>query len=92
MEASEDPYDNLEELSVYLHENTNATGVYIGKLEHPFKDIPDNADENAHLDKDSPEVIKFIFSNIDHRTKVVGTSLKPGQGITHNVFTEDFTA
>ena len=76
---------------MYLHENTNATGCYIGKLEYPFKEIPEDADENAHLDTESPEIIKFIFSNIDHRTKVVGTNLKPGQGITHNVFAPDFT-
>lgn len=91
MFASEDPYDNLEELAVYLHENTNATGCYIGKLEYPFKEIAEDAGENDHLDTESPEIIKFVFSNIDHRTKVVGTSLKPGQGITHNVFSEEFT-
>lgn len=90
MYASEDPFDNLEELSVYLHENTGATGVYIGKLEHPFKEIGDDADESAHLNTDSPEIIKFLFSNEDHRAKVVGTSLKPGQGITHGVFDESF--
>ena len=89
--ASEDPYDNLEDLSVYLHENIKATGCYIGKLEYPFKEIPEDANENAHLDMESPEIIKFIFSNSDHRSKVVGTSLSPGQGITHNVFSEDFT-
>jgi hypothetical protein len=53
--ATEDPYDNLEDLSVYLHENTNATGCYIGKLEYPFKDIREDADENEHLDTASPE-------------------------------------
>ena len=42
-----------------MHENTNATGVYIGKLEHPFKEIAEDADEKAHLDTDSPEIIKF---------------------------------
>ena len=74
-----------------MHENTKATGCYIGKLEYPFKEIPEDATENAHLDTESPEIIKFIFSNSDHRSKVVGTSLKPGQGITHDVFSEEFT-
>lgn len=74
-----------------MHENTNATGCYIGKLEYPYKEIAEDAGENDHLDTESPEIIKFIFSNIDHRSKVCGTSLKPGQGITHNVFTEEFT-
>lgn len=67
----------MEELAAFIHENINATGVYIGKLEHPFKPIAEDADEKAHLDLHNPEIIKFKFSNIDHRVIVVGTNLKP---------------
>ena len=88
---SSDPYDNLEELAMYLHENIGATGVYVGQLEKPFIPIAEDAGEKAHIDEAQPEIIKFKFSNTDHRTIVCGTNLKPGQGITHDVFNEEFT-
>jgi len=48
---SSDPYDNLEELAMYLHENLGATGAYVGQLEKPFINIAEDADEKAHIDE-----------------------------------------
>jgi len=39
LDKSEDLSDNLDELAVFLKEFTGATGVYIGKLVKPRKDI-----------------------------------------------------
>ena len=37
LELSEDPYDYLNQLAEFIHENVGSTGTYIGELEHPFK-------------------------------------------------------
>jgi hypothetical protein len=88
---SEDPFDNLGEFAEYLHRNVGSTGVYIGQLEAPFKNIAEDADEEAHLDKNSPEVIKYKFANADHKELMVGTKLEPNHGLTHKVFSEEVT-
>lgn len=75
LEKSEDPFDNLEGLAQHIHNNTGSTGVYIGQLEPPLLKIKDDADEDAHLDKHSPEVIKFKFANSDHKELTAGTIL-----------------
>jgi len=66
LSKSEDPYDNLGEFAQYIQNNMGSTGVYIGQLEPPLKKIADDADEDAHLDRDKPEIIKFKFANDDH--------------------------
>jgi hypothetical protein len=53
----------LNQLAEFIHENVGSTGTYIGELEHPFKQINEDADEYAHIDKLNPEVIKFKFSS-----------------------------
>ena len=58
--------DNLTELCEYLHKNIKSTGVYIGKLEPKMKAIKDDDDDNAHIDADAPEVLKFKHANEDH--------------------------
>lgn len=68
------------------------TGAYIGQLEPPHKSIEEDADEEAHIDLSNPPIIKFKFANSDHQDLVVGTSLKPGQGVSHDVFAESVTA
>jgi len=80
---SEDPFDNLGDFAEYLHKNIGSTGVYIGQLEPPFKEIPEDADDEAHLDKSKPDIIKFKFANEDHTNLIVGTHLEPSEGITH---------
>lgn len=74
-----------------MHRNMGSTGVYIGQLEAPFKAIVEDADEDAHLDKASPEIIKFKFANSDHQSLVVGTNLEPSEGLSHSVFDEEVT-
>ena len=88
---SEDPVDNLEALAQHIHDNIGSTGVYIGQLEPPLLKIEEDADETAHLDTTNPEVIKFKFANSDHKDLITSTILQPGQGICHEVFTEEMT-
>lgn len=49
--------DHLDELANFLKEFTNATGVYIGKLIRPLKQIKDEDDDRAHIDDENPKVI-----------------------------------
>lgn len=91
LEASEDPFDNLGGLAQHIHDNIGSTGVYIGQLEPKLRKIADDADELAHLDIDNPEIIKFKFANSDHKDLIVGTNLKKGQGISHDVFKDEIT-
>lgn len=55
--------DNLGAFAEFLHNNVGSTGVYIGQLEPPRKAIEEDADEEAHLDLNSPPIIKFKFAN-----------------------------
>lgn len=66
LEKSTDLADNLDELAEYLHEFTGATGVYIGKLIQPRKEIGDDDDDRAHIDNDNPKVVWYIHSNKNH--------------------------
>lgn len=91
MKESEDPFDRLEDFAEFMHRNTGSTGVYIGQLEAPFKPIAEDANDEAHLDKASPEIIKFKFANSNHKDLVVGTDLEQNQGLSHSVFEEEVT-
>ena len=66
LEKSEDLSDNLDELANFLQEFTGATGVYIGKLEKPRKEIGEDDDDKAHLDRENPKVIRFLTASTDH--------------------------
>lgn len=68
-----------------------STGVYIGELEPMQLPIKDDANETAHMDLDNPEVIKFKFANEDHRALMEGKVLQPQEGVTHEVFNEEWT-
>lgn len=38
-------------MAEFIEKNTKATGVYIGELNHPYKEVTEeDADELAHLD------------------------------------------
>jgi hypothetical protein len=91
LEKSDDPYDNLEGLAQHIHDNIGSTGVYIGQLEAPRVKIQDDSASDAHLDKSSPQVIKFKFANSDHKELIVNTVLKPGVGVSHEVFSDKIT-
>jgi hypothetical protein len=74
-----------------LHENTGATGVYIGELEHPFRRIQEDAEEHEHLDTMKDQVLKFKWAKGDHADAVIGTDLPPTQGIAHDALTDELT-
>lgn len=59
LKKSKDLHDNLEELSNFIEEYTDATGVYIGKLTNPIKQIKDDEGEDAHIDSVNPQVVHF---------------------------------
>ena len=84
---SDDLHDNLEELTHFLAHHTGATGVYIGKLVFPIKPIDDDAAENDHLDEEAPKVIRYLYATPDHKF-LIDRTLKPDEGITHDVFKE----
>ena len=64
LEESSDLSDNLQELTDFLHEFTGATGVYVGKLEHPRLEIEDKDNDKAHIDREAAKVIKYIHAQI----------------------------
>lgn len=53
-----------------------------------MKPIEEDADENAHIDTEAPEVLKFKHANFDHQDLMVGAVLNPNQGICHQLFAE----
>jgi hypothetical protein len=57
LKKSHDLTDNLEELAKFLQDFTGATGVYIGKLIKPMREINDDDDDRAHIDEENPKVI-----------------------------------
>ena len=57
VKKSSDLEDNLQELVEFVQEQTGATGVYVGKLVFPSKEIDEEADDKAHLDDEAPKVI-----------------------------------
>jgi hypothetical protein len=73
-------------LSRFLQEFTGATGVYIGKLEHPRLPIDEKDNDKAHVDRDAPKVLKFLHAAPEDQSYMKGKILKPGQGVTHEVF------
>jgi hypothetical protein len=91
LELTEDPYDNLEGLAQYIHNNVGSTGVYIGQLEPPRLEINDDANETAHMDMKNPEVVKFKFADSSHKELMNDKVLENTTGICHEVFSEEFT-
>lgn len=85
LENSQDLSDNLDELAEFLLEFTGSTGVYIGKLIQPRKQINEDDDDKAHIDTENPKVIWYIYSNIGSEN-MRGNILKNNQGVTHAVF------
>lgn len=78
--------DNLHELTQFIQEFTGATGVYVGKLEHPRLQIEDKDNDKAHIDREAPKVIKYIHASPADHSYMIGKVLKPGQGISHGAF------
>lgn len=70
-----------------MQENTQATGVYIGKLVFPMRPIEEDAGENDHEDIEQPKVIRYTHTTKDHEF-ILDRCLGPEEGITHDVFKE----
>ena len=88
IEKSEDLEDNLQELVQFIQEQTKATGVYVGKLVHPEKEIDEDADDRAHLDEEASKVIKFVHASKGHEF-MEGVVLTQEQAqLSHAVFGE----
>jgi hypothetical protein len=69
--------DNLQELANFIHSFTGATGVYVGKLEHPRIVAKDSDNDKAHVEREAPKVIKYIHAApVDH-SYMVSKVLKP---------------
>ena len=75
--------DNLHQLTALIHEETGATGVYLGRLERPRVKIEDKDHDNAHVDKEAAKVIKFIHASPADHEYMVSKILKPNQGLSH---------
>eukprot|EP00825_Cyclidium_porcatum_P002631 TRINITY_DN1121_c0_g2_i1.p2 TRINITY_DN1121_c0_g2~~TRINITY_DN1121_c0_g2_i1.p2 ORF type:complete len:658 (-),score=176.34 TRINITY_DN1121_c0_g2_i1:285-2258(-) len=79
----------VEELPEFLEQNKKLTGVYIGQLNYPPKDINDDEeDENAHLQTTQPKVIHYVGFSKSQRTIMEGKILPLEQGVTADVFKE----
>ena len=63
LHKSHDLTDNLDELANFLQDFSGATGVYIGKLIKPMKEISDEDDDKAHIDEEGAKVIHFITAS-----------------------------
>ena len=50
-----------------MAKNTAATGVYIGKLVYPRREIEDKDDDKAHLNEEEPKVIEYVNATEDHK-------------------------
>ena len=96
LEQSKDLADNLPGLVHFLKKYTDATGVYIGRLQYPERKIKIDDDDKAHLDYDKPMVVKYLHASSDENSEledhkfVEGTVLKPNEGLTHDVFGADY--
>ena len=82
---SDDLSDQLQDLAGYLQDNTKATGVYIGQLIRPKKEIEEDADETAHVDEEAEEIVRYIHATDKHEY-IVDQTLGKEQGLTHDVF------
>ena len=87
MNKSDDLTDNLESLANFLQDQTGATGVYIGKLVCPKKEIDEDDDDNAHIDEEHPKVIEFMYTS-DNHSFMKEKILESDKGVSHDVFTE----
>ena len=62
VESSEDLADQLEDLGSFVQTKTSATGVYVGELIRPKKEIAEDAGENDHIDDEAAQMIKYIHA------------------------------
>lgn len=63
----------------------NSTGVYIGELIRPKKAIEEDDQDDAHLDPEAEEIIRYIHATEGHEY-IVEKTLSKAEGLTHEVF------
>ena len=88
IKKSNDLEDNLQELVEFVQEQTGSTGVYVGKLRFPEKEIDEEADDKAHQDEEAPKVIKFMHASKGHEFMVDCVLDQDQAPISHAVFKE----
>lgn len=88
IKLSEDLEDNLQELVEFIQTQTQSTGVYVGKLVYPSKEIDEEADDKAHLDDEAPKVIKYMHASKGHEFMVDVVLSNEEAVISHEVFKE----
>lgn len=77
------------EFPEFLEKCKNLTGVYVGNLNYPVKEINDDEeDENAHFNTTLPKLINYIGYSESHKELMKGKTLSLEQGVTAEVFKE----
>ena len=59
-DASDDLIDVIPTLTNHLFEFTESTGVYVGALEKPKKEIQEDSTDTDHIDETAIEEVKFF--------------------------------
>jgi hypothetical protein len=63
------------------------TGVYIGELNHPKKEVTEeDTEDNAHLDLAASKLINYIGSSKSHKDLMNGKTLPLDKGVTAKAF------
>lgn len=66
VDASRDLSDQLQNLVDHLHEWTESTAVYIGKVTHPINKINDDDDDTAHIIEGATPHIQYVYADPAH--------------------------
>ena len=86
---SPDLEENLSELTTFLKSHLNATCVSVGHRDYRRMEVDDDAEEDDHLDRDSPQVIELVHST---DASMKGQILWPDEApITFGVFNQQVT-
>ena len=83
---SADLNNNLQGLVEFLEEQSEATGVYVGKLVFPKRPIVDDAADNSHFDDEAPKVIQYTHASKTHSYMVDRVLSAEDGPRTHSVF------
>ena len=82
----EDYEDGLNDICEQLKNIIGATGVYISIYDLKRKEVNSlDEDENAHIDPENINVLRYIHWNNDHDF-LHGKILEPKQGVTYSLF------
>jgi hypothetical protein len=86
LEASLDLDELLGVLAEHLAGGSQASGCYVGLLEKVKRQITELDDDQAHIDPDAPEVIRYIAASATHQF-MIGKTLSEDKGVvTYNIW------